>query len=174
MFVSEFSSNGDLTNGQGRFTQSNGRGSRRVQMHRLTHQVLLEGFRMRRVAVRTLCLGLALMATQVAKAQEDISLESQAKHWLLEDAPPNPPLSAWLDGLSMMIKEKNSDIDATVKVTTTVLESGLVEVQAKVGPNILLFQVDYSRRKYYSMNKFTTDFMNLIAKEKPLRDSSHQ
>ena len=106
---------------------------------------------------------------QSMPGQSRLSLESQATDWLMQDAPPNPPMRAWLDGVSMMLKEKSSTIDATVRITTSVLPSGLVQVKASVGPNIFLWQVDYPKRKYYSMNKFTRDFMDLIAKGKPLR-----
>ena len=86
----------------------------------------------------------------------------------MQDAPPNPPLRAWMDGIQMMVKEKTK-LDVPVEITSEVLDSGLVQVQAKVGTNILLWQVDYPKRKYYSMNKFTIDFMALIAKSDPIR-----
>jgi len=68
-----------------------------------------------------------------------------------------------------MLLKQEKNVDAPVQITSSVLPTGLVQVQAKVGPNVLLWQVDYPKRKYYSMTKFTSDFMDLIAKEKPLR-----
>jgi hypothetical protein len=69
----------------------------------------------------------------------------------------------------MLIKEQ-TNVDALVRITSTVLPSGLVEVRASVGPNLFIWQVDYPSRKYYSMNKFTADWMRLIAKGGALRD----
>jgi hypothetical protein len=110
----------------------------------------------------------SLLVPSPSGAQVNISLKAQATEWLMQDAPPNPPLRAWLDAVSMMIKQKNN-IDAPVEITSSVLPSGLVQVQAKVGVNLFLWQVDYPKRKYYSMNKFTSDFMGLVAKSDPIR-----
>jgi hypothetical protein len=115
-----------------------------------------------------LCLGSAVVAPSVSRSQIDISLKSQATEWLMQDAPPNPPMKAWLDAMSMMIKEK-TEKDVPVQIISSVLPSGLVEVRGIVGPNVLVWQVDYPKRKYYSMDKFTSDYMALIAKAAPLR-----
>ena len=126
--------------------------------------------RQTRMLLAVLCISSALLgpATSGAQARQVISLKAQATQWLLQDAPPNPPIQGWLDGLSIMIKQEKH-VDAPVQITSTILPSGLVQVEARVGPNLLLWQVDYPKRKYYCMSKFTTDFMGLLAKGKPLR-----
>jgi hypothetical protein len=123
-----------------------------------------------RMLLAVLCISSPLLgpATYGAQADQVISLKAQATRWLLQDASPNPPIRGWLDGLSMMI-EQEKHVDAPVRITSTILPSGLVQVEARVGPNLFLWQVDYPKRKYYCMNKFTTDFMGLLAKAKPLR-----
>jgi hypothetical protein len=93
------------------------------------------------------------------------SPEFQAKQWLMHDATRNPPLQNWLDAVSMKIKRENN-LDAPVEVTSSTLPDGLVQVQAKVGPNVFLWTVDYNNRKYVAKNKLTEDFMTLVEKPK--------
>jgi hypothetical protein len=93
------------------------------------------------------------------------STEFQAKQWLMKDATPNPPLQGWLEAVSIRIKRENK-IDAPVEVTSSQLPDGMVEVQAKVGTNIFLWNVDYNNRKYFPKNKLTEDFMTLVEKPK--------
>jgi hypothetical protein len=97
--------------------------------------------------------------------EQVVSPEFQAKQWLMKDATANPPLEDWLQILSMRIKRENN-IDAPVEVTSSLLPNGLVEVKAKVGPNIFLWDVDYKNRKYYSKNKLTEEYMALVEKPK--------
>jgi len=96
---------------------------------------------------------------------EIASPEFQAKQWLMKDATANPPLQGWLDILSMRIKRENN-IDAPVEVTSSLLPNGMVEVKAKVGPNVFLWDVDYKNKKYFPKNKLTEDYMTLVDKPK--------
>jgi hypothetical protein len=94
---------------------------------------------------------------------EVASPEFQAKQWLLHDATANPPLQQWLDIVSIRIK-RETNVDAPVEVTSSALPNGMVAVQAKVGPNVFLWDVDYKNRKYFSKNKLTEDYMSIVEK----------
>ena len=97
----------------------------------------------------------------VAKA---VGPEAPAKSWLMKEAT-TPPLEEYLDGLRLLIKEKNK-VDVTVEVTSQTLPNGLVEVSGKVGPNSFSWIVDHPNRRYTSNNDFTRKFMELITKPK--------
>lgn len=93
------------------------------------------------------------------------SPEYQAKQWLMHDATANPPLQQWLDVISMKIKRELNQ-DAPVEVTSALLPNGLVEVRAKVGPNVFLWDVDYKNRKYFPKDKATEEYMEIVNKPK--------
>jgi hypothetical protein len=59
---------------------------------------------------------------------------------------------------------RETNVDAPVEVTSSLLPDGLVEVKAKIGSNIFLWNVDFKNRKYFSKNKLTEDFMSMVEK----------
>jgi hypothetical protein len=89
------------------------------------------------------------------------SPERQAQSWLLNEATPNP-IWNFLQGLQMMIKNERG-IDAQIEITSELLSSGHVNVQAKVGPNVLLWEVNYAAKTFLPKNELTQGFMGLIA-----------
>jgi len=90
--------------------------------------------------------------------------ERQAQSWLLHQATPNP-IWNFLEALQLMIK-KERNIDTEIQTTTKLLPDGHVEVQATIGPNVLLWEVDLDGRKFESKNELTQGFMGLIENAK--------
>jgi len=86
--------------------------------------------------------------------------ERQAQSWLLNQATPSP-VWGFLQAVQIMLK-KERNIEAAIDVTTRMLPDNKVEVQAKVGPNVFLWDVDYAQKKYESKNELTEGFMGLI------------
>ena len=83
--------------------------------------------------------------------------EQQARQWLFQEATKNP-LWNFLEAVRMMLKQERN-IDTEIEVSTKRLPDKLVEVEAKIGPNVFLWRVDYEQRKYQAMNELTTGFM---------------
>ncbi|HZT28629.1 MAG TPA: serine protease [Bryobacteraceae bacterium] len=88
-------------------------------------------------------------------------LEQQAQQWLMQEAT-NPPLGVMMDAVQTMAK-KQANLDYQVELTSKRLPSGLVEVQAVIGPNIFLWHVDYARKKFTAENQLTRQFMDMMA-----------
>jgi hypothetical protein len=88
------------------------------------------------------------------------SPEQQAKSWLLQKATPKP-IWNFLEAVCVMMK-KERNIDATVDVTTKPLPDGIVEVQAKIGPNVFLWDVDLAKSSFQAKDRLTSDFTELI------------
>ena len=86
--------------------------------------------------------------------------EQQARQWLLNQATANPVWN-FLQGLQLMLK-KERNIDSEIDVTTKMLPNDQVEVQATIGPNVFLWEVNFAQKKYASKNELTAGFMKLI------------
>ena len=86
--------------------------------------------------------------------------EVQARQWLLHQATPNPIWNFLMSVQIMLKKERN--IAAEIEVTSRTLPDTKIEVQAKIGPNVFLWDVDYARKEYAPKNDLTTGFMGLI------------
>ena len=89
------------------------------------------------------------------------SPERRAQSWLLNEATPNP-IWGFLQAVQLMLK-KERNIDAEIEVTTKLLPDSHVEVQAKIGPNIFLWEVDLTQKTFQPKNELTQGFMGLIA-----------
>ncbi|HEY6969754.1 MAG TPA: toll/interleukin-1 receptor domain-containing protein [Candidatus Angelobacter sp.] len=89
------------------------------------------------------------------------SPERKAQSWLLNEATPSP-IWNFLQAVQLMLK-KERNIDAEIEVTTNLLQEGHVEVQAKIGPNIFLWEVDLTQKTFQPKNELTQGFMGLIA-----------
>lgn len=87
--------------------------------------------------------------------------ERTAESWLLHQATPNP-IWNFLQAVQLMLK-KEKNIDAEIEVTTKLLAEDRVEVQAKIGPNIFLWEVDPVQKTFQPTNELTQGFMRLIA-----------
>jgi hypothetical protein len=92
------------------------------------------------------------------------SPEQQAQSWLLNKATPNP-IWNFLQGVQFMLK-KEKNIDAEIEVTTKPQQDGRVEVQAKIGPNVFLWDVNFANKTFDPKNELTVGFMGLIASAK--------
>lgn len=90
--------------------------------------------------------------------------ERKAQSWLLNQATPSP-IWNFLQAVQIMLK-KERNIDAEIEVTTKMLPDEHVEVQAKIGPNVFLWEVDLAQKKFEPKNELTTGFMGLIANAK--------
>jgi hypothetical protein len=86
--------------------------------------------------------------------------ESTAQSWLLNQATPTP-IWNFLEAVQLMMK-KERNIDADIEVNTQLLPNGHVEVQATIGPNVFLWEVDSEQKKFEPRNEFTHAFMRLI------------
>jgi len=98
--------------------------------------------------------------------------EMQAKEWLLKRIKFKGPKSEvgftmynYLEATQIMIKKETGN-DVKIEITTKELENGNVEVQAKVGPDILLWEVDYKNKKYMPKNKLTEQIMEKLERIK--------
>jgi hypothetical protein len=60
----------------------------------------------------------------------------------------------------MMKKERSIDTD--IEVNTQLLPNGHVEVQATIGPNVFLWEVDPKQKKFEPRNEITHGFIRLI------------
>jgi TIR domain len=92
------------------------------------------------------------------------SPEHRAQSWLLHEATPSP-IWNFLQALQVMLK-KERNIDAEIEVTTKSVPNGHVEVQVKIGPNVLLWEVDSAQKTFEPKNELTKGFMGLIANAK--------
>ncbi len=100
-----------------------------------------------------------------------IGNEMQAKEWLLKQIKfkgsgrGDMTIYGLLKAMQIMFKKETGN-DFKIEITTKELENGNVEVQAKVGSNIFLWEVDYKNKKYMSKNKFTKQFMEKLERIK--------
>ena len=84
----------------------------------------------------------------------------RAQSWLLNEATPKP-IWGFLQAVQLMLK-KERNMDAEIEVTSKMLDNGSVEVQAKVGPNVLLWEVNADQKTFKPSNQLTTDMMGVI------------
>jgi hypothetical protein len=103
-----------------------------------------------------------MLVEQLTNAAQ--SPEPQAQTWLLNEATPNP-IRNFLQGVQLMIK-KERNIDAEIEVATKPLPDGKTEVQAKVGPNIFLWEVDFANKGFWPKNELTEGLMGIVASAK--------
>ena len=89
------------------------------------------------------------------------SPERQAQSWLLNHATPNPIWNLLLALQAMMKNERG--IEAEIEIRSERMPNGHVSVEAKVGPNVLLWEVDHGARTFVPTNQLTSGFMSLIA-----------
>jgi hypothetical protein len=90
--------------------------------------------------------------------------ERKAQSWLLHEATPNP-IWNFLQAVQLMIK-KERNIDTEIDVKTKLLPDGHVEVQATIGPNVFLWDVNLEQKTFVTKNELTEGFMGLIANAK--------
>jgi hypothetical protein len=88
------------------------------------------------------------------------SPERAAQSWLLKQATPTP-IWNFLQGVQLMMK-KERNIDADIEVDTKLLPNGHVEVQATIGPNVFLWEVNLEQQRFEPRNELTDGFMRLI------------
>ena len=86
--------------------------------------------------------------------------ERQAQDWLLHQATPNPVWNSLLAMQHMIKKERNLDVE--IEVSSKLQPDGLVEVQVVLGPNILLWVVNFARKHFEPANDFTRGITRMI------------
>jgi hypothetical protein len=91
--------------------------------------------------------------------------EWQAERWLLNETTV-PSIHDFLEFTQLRIK-KEKNLDLTIDVTSKTLPNGLIQVQAKLGPNVFLWDVDYAAKTWTAKNELTQDIMTKILKPKP-------
>ena len=97
-----------------------------------------------------------------AAAGAAASPERQAQQWLLKEATPNVRICDFLQHVQLMLK-KERNIDAEIEVTTKPPRGdGHVEVQAKIGPNVFLWDVDLANKTFDPKNELTVSVMGLL------------
>lgn len=91
--------------------------------------------------------------------------EWQAEHWLLNETTV-PSIHDFLEFTQLRIK-KEKNLDVTLDIKSKTLPNGLIEVQAKLGPNVFLWVVDYAAKTWTAKNELTQDIMTKVLKPKP-------
>ena len=102
----------------------------------------------------------AQLADQMTEYSRD--LEFQAKQWLMKEATV-PSIEDFLDDLRIRMKQELNK-DVVVDVNTKKLASDLVEVTARVGPNLFSWTVDYANKSYTPNDEFTQKIMAVSVK----------